>query len=143
MDVRAVVKLLPMCHVINLTGLALWGTDKGLAEIQALTHMNNVRYVIVCATPLASSFCSAAYDTFDFIDFSKIVFLDTPACFEHSDWHTMVHADKTQEIIVQTHKRFFEECPDIARVLAEQACAFMGGESHREHLEVGNCCESR
>jgi hypothetical protein len=120
MDVRAVVKLLPMCHVINLTGLSLWGTKKGLLEIQTLTHLNYVRYVVVCATPLASSFCQEAYDTFDSIDFSKIVFLDTPACLENCNWHTMVRAEQAQKMVVQTHKQFFEECPDIASGLAKE-----------------------
>jgi hypothetical protein len=36
------------------------------------------------------------------------------------NWHTMVRTEQAQKMVVQTHKQFFEECPDIASGLVKE-----------------------
>ncbi len=110
-DIINLVGFLPNCNVVNLTGL--WLSASAVKSVQELLKKDQILYVIICSTPLASSICSEAFSKFTGDDLEKLVFVDTPKMLEERLWHGIVHKSK-QTMVVRTHTRFYNECPSLA-----------------------------
>lgn len=125
-DVFTLVRKLPNCSVINLAGLSL--SLDAVNYIQALVHLHYVRYVVICATPLASSLCWKAYNMFSNEDYEKLVFVDTPVSLKQGGWHSLIADANMRMRIEETHLRFFCECPHITEILTKRFDIFFHGQ---------------
>lgn len=124
-DIVELVRLLPRCSIVNLSGLLLLATSA--EKIQSLTQLSCVRYVVITSTPLASTACWRSYDLFTVDDLEKLVFISTPAWLALGYWRSTVRNTEKQAIAVDTHTLFYKECPDIAQTLAERSRLVLGG----------------
>ena len=121
-DIFNLVKILPRCSVVNLSGLFLY--DNSVDAIRKIAGLEYVRYIIITSTPLASSACTRAYDVFTREDLTKIIFVSTDSWLAKKYWHNTVRDPEKQSVVVDTHTLFYKERPDIAKILYERTSMF-------------------
>jgi hypothetical protein len=114
-DIITMLKLLPYCNVVNLSGLSLRGIS--VDKIQQIVNMRNVSYLILCFTQLAITVRIDLFDGLYIDDLRKIVFIHSNQQLQIETWHSTVRDEAKRKVVVKTHERFFEECHDIVESL--------------------------
>jgi hypothetical protein len=110
--VLAIVKLLPNCKIVNLTGSSLGTRVK--STILQFTALPSLEYLLIAGTNLCKDL--ALFEGLTSVDIAKIIFLTPSTMFDRAYYSLAYHS-----LVITTHLKFFNITQRATRLQTRNA----------------------